>query len=177
MKYVKTYGEFLNEQMINEIGEASSKGFDWEWDNFSKKNYKATGELIATFKTDNETYEVKIEREVGGTHGPDAYVLGFGVSTGGYHNVDYDVEVNKGEMFNVLSTVVNIIKKAVDMLDPRLLIIVPSKADKKDSRRLRLYKAYIRKQIPNASVKVEVKEFKGFKGKLRGKEEVILVEL
>jgi hypothetical protein len=71
----------------------------------------------------------------------------------------WETETNKGELYKVMATVVNFAKKVVEsdksMKDKtqKVIVFVPAKKDKEDNRRLNLYMAYVKKQIPNAKVK------------------------
>lgn len=72
---------------------------------------------------------------------------------------EWETETNKGELYKVMATVVNFAKKVVEsdksMKDKtqKVIVFVPAKKEKEDNRRLNLYKAYVKKQIPDAEVK------------------------
>jgi hypothetical protein len=79
----------------------------------------------------------------------------------GTDSYDADIVVNKGRLFRVMSTVVKITEEFMDDLDYEekgidLLRISPTKTkDDDDDRRAKLYMAYIKRQLPIASIKYD----------------------
>jgi uncharacterized protein YlxP (DUF503 family) len=164
MKYVfETYQEFLNYQAVNEIGEASIKPYPWKWSDSTSSRWSAN------FNALEHKYNVTVS-PMGKN---DSYQINFGIYLGG--EVDYDYESNSGDMFKVLATVVDIGKDAIERKGIKTLIITPSKEQSNDKRRLKLYMAYIKKQLPDAEVDIERTNTK-FLGKT-SVEEVIKITL
>lgn len=71
---------------------------------------------------------------------------------------DSTVETNKGELYKVMATVVNFVRGVVES-DPsandktqKVIVFVPAKKDPEDSRRLRLYTAYLQKQVTGVEI-------------------------
>lgn len=117
------------------------------------------------FTTESDTSYVvvihKIDRNEDGNWRMD---LEFGIeneSEGGLPpSYDYKSVVNKGEMYKVMATVVQITKKEVEISKQRnqpikMIRIEPSKNFENDTRRANLYMAYIKKNMPEGS-KIEV---------------------
>ena len=66
---------------------------------------------------------------------------------------DYDEETNRNEQYRIMATVIMIVKEMLKRhKEIQSLVYAPTKADKDDTRRANLYKAYISKQIPGAQV-------------------------
>jgi len=67
----------------------------------------------------------------------------------------YHTITNKGEQFRIMATVVAAVKEYLATVPNATEIsFTPSKADEGDMRRANLYKAYITKQIPGATVRI-----------------------
>lgn len=148
--FFESYEDFINHKAINEIGEATSLTYDWDWDSFSKASYQKRKELTANFDAMAGKYEVTLKP----TKTTDVYRVDFGIKRG-YGEVDYEIETNRGEMFKILATVVKISREGIQMLGAKGLIVVPIKSNENDNRRLKLYMAYIKKQLPEAKVNIE----------------------
>ena len=74
----------------------------------------------------------------------------YGVDEKDGGGVSYKVETNKGELFRVMATVVDITKKILkERENIKTLTFSGSKKDEDDNRRNNLYMAYIKKHIPN----------------------------
>lgn len=139
---------------LNEVGEASSKSYSFtkEEDNLEIEDNKILGTSTYNFLTDNDIfYDVKFSYYTT-EKGENGVSIDF--------TVDEDYEMtNKGELFKVMTTIVNIIKQELtqpavyDILD--FITYLPAKNKSKvgaaggDIQRDKLYKAFIKKQIPN----------------------------
>ena len=72
---------------------------------------------------------------------------------------------NRGELFNIMITVVNVIKDKIAVIDKEgindvdVIAFTPEKADATDNRRADIYKMYIKKQMPGATVEERSGEF------------------
>jgi len=126
-------------QPINEIGEGT-RTYHWE---FVEKD--ADGNYFYSFQTDKSYYDVGIANLEDGM-----YDLSFNAMSG---EPDADLDTNEGVPLRVLSTVVDIAKDFIKKADPETVIFRPIKtkqADKEnDTRRYRLYGAYLRKNLPS----------------------------
>ena len=77
---------------------------------------------------------------------------------------DADVVVNKGRLFRVMATIVQIAKEFMNDIDYKekgidMLRITPTKSESdEDDRRANLYMAYIKRQLPVSSVKYDGEE-------------------
>lgn len=71
---------------------------------------------------------------------------------------DWHADTNKGELYKVMATVVNFVRRVVESDSSskddteKAIVFVPSKKDPNDDRRLKLYKAYLKKQITGVEV-------------------------
>ena len=151
-------------KVMSEIGDASNV----ETYKYSKNEVGADYDeevYKMNFTTESDTNYVvvihKIDRNEDGNWRMD---LEFGVeneSEGGLPpSYDYKSVVNKGEMYKVMATVVQITKKEVEISKQRnqsikMIRIEPSKNFENDTRRANLYMAYIKKHMPKGS-RVEV---------------------
>ena len=138
---------------LNEIGDASSKSFEWKEGSASVYDYEVY------FTTDLGTkYEVNIdvndqeEFDNGKTY--KMLDIAFYVESQAANQI-----TNKGELFSVMATILNITKHYLKKLKANGIIYNPSKKSKEglvDNQRNKLYKAYIQKAFPNA----KIREFK-----------------
>jgi len=155
MKLVK----LLNE-IIQEVGEGNLRPYDT-----TSRTETKYGSNIK-FKTDSgEKYKVTIDKD------PDNYFeenrfdydISFGTESLEFDRVDYEREVNKGELFRVMATVLGIIKKEIELDKAKnntieTIFISPTKRstedgdkDYSDLRRSNLYQSYIEKNKPKGS--------------------------
>ena len=138
MKYIKLY-----EELINEIGDASSKPYKWKW---MGRTFE-----YAEFTTDSGIrYEVSMYREEDYTQ-MDTYEImriEYGVETIS-GQLSYTQLTNEGELYKVMATVTDIVKTALKKhTDVKQLEFSGSK-DKgvDDQRRNKLYTAYVKRQL------------------------------
>lgn len=140
--------------VISEIGDGGSKPY----------NYRLTREDIDDpdfgfhfrlyeFVTDLGThYEVmfEIEEDFSKDEEWETMNIEFGVDEKDGGGVSYKVKTNKGELFRVMATIVDITKKILKgRKNIKTLTFSGSKESEDDNRRNNLYMAYIRKHIPN----------------------------
>lgn len=125
---------------IKEVGDASIQPYTWELE--LSNEY----EIVYTFRTDNNTpYEVHFFDEKKGW-----YTLMFAA-----HGKS-DIETNKGELYRVMSTLVDITQDFIKKYNPEAINFTGE--DKKSatsilkikpSQRTSLYRAYLQKHLPS----------------------------
>ena len=71
---------------------------------------------------------------------------------------EWEEETNKGELYKIMATVVGFVRRVVQS-DPsskdgteKAIVFVPAKKDPNDNRRLNLYTAYVKRQIPGSEI-------------------------
>jgi len=125
---------------LNEIGEGT-KTYHWE---FVEED--ADGNYFYSFQTDKSYYDVGIANLE-----DEMYDLSFNATSG--DGFDTDLDTNEGVPLRVLSTIVDIAKDFIDKVNPDIVIFRPIKTkqtDKEnDTRRYKLYGAYLRKNLPS----------------------------
>lgn len=156
--------------LIQEIGDGSSKAFPWQ---YHEEHPAADNQDFGyTFKTDKGDYYVSFTLS-----GNNEWDLAFGPlgSSSSYNisqSANYGVVTGIGA-FRVMATIVEIVKDFLDStydryiddkniyidndkLEPKKISFNTTKetgrSEKEDSRRSNLYKAYIQKQVPQARV-------------------------
>jgi hypothetical protein len=144
--------------ILNEVGEATTTPYKW------KKVFTKEDTVFFAFKTDQGTsYKVALENYVYEDFKENdkeypAIEVSFGIIPGAEPNMagDYTGDMftvsNKGEMYRVMSTIVNIIKDYIKRNDNiKVIIYEPIKKEgEKGFKRNDLYMAFIKKQIPTA---------------------------
>ena len=127
--------------ILNEIGEGT-RTYHWEL-----VDKDADGNYFYYFETDKSYYDVGIANLEDGM-----YDLSFN-ATAKSGDFDADLDTNEGVPLRVLSTVVEIAKDFIKKVDPETVIFRPIKtkqADKEnDTRRYKLYGAYLKKNLPS----------------------------
>ena len=145
----------LPDTQINEVGEANLKPYKWE-------EVDADGWFDYTrFITDSETqYDVDIKSTVyfppGQTDPVPALEIEFTAKPKGAEGSSAKIVVNKGEMYRVMSTIVDIIKKYIKKSKAQAIIYSPSKKSSEENfgtQRDNLYRAFISKAIPGVTFK------------------------
>jgi hypothetical protein len=177
----KQYQMYVNknfkpeEEKLQEVGEGSANPYP-----YTKAGGLSDLEAKYTFDTESGTkYQVviiRVESDEDYRYGPNEwdYDIGFGVEQEpskrqkerdpeASTRVSYNAEVNKGEMYRVMATVIATIKDELESDKKegkviRKLLIYPAKrrkkggkADMTDMRRAMLYQAYISKNAPEGS--------------------------
>ena len=147
--------------IIKEIGDGSGKIYPTTRDEDNSYYQQVT----YTFKTDTgDKYEVKISKLV---FKPDpgqwkAWDISFGIektTDWGGQFISYIDKVNRGEVFNIMATVVHSIKSEINISLERnegvqTIEIIPVGMHTGDSKRANLYLAYFKKLVPNARVEI-----------------------
>ena len=145
--------------ILKEVGEATTTPYKW------KKVFTKEDTVFFAFKTDQGTsYKVALENYVYEDFKENdkeypAIEVSFGIISGAEPNTagakyagDMFTVSNKGEMYRVMSTIVNIIKDYIKRNDNiKAIIYEPIKKEgEKGFKRNDLYMAFIKKQIPTA---------------------------
>jgi hypothetical protein len=135
---------------VNEVGEANLKPYKW-------KEVDREGYWIYTrFETDSETqYDVDlkstnyIDDELNNLR---ALEIEFSAKPKGAEGSSSKIVVNKGEMYRVMATIVDIIKKYIKKSKAQAIMYSPAKKGNEDfgTQRDNLYKAFISKAFPGA---------------------------
>ena len=140
---------------VNEVGEANLKPYKWE-------EVDAEGYYVYTrFITDSETqYDVDIKSTVyfppGQMDSVPALEIEFSAKPKGAEGSSAKIVVNKGEMYRVMSTIVNIIKKYIKKSKAQAIIYSPSKKSSEENfgtQRDNLYRVFISKAFPGTTFK------------------------
>ena len=134
---------------LNEIGDASIQPYPFTSE---EKIWQGEFRILFNFITDKD---IKYTAALLENYPPSKKEYEFSFRTEEYSFKDV---INKGELFKVMSTIVAILKKSIDMLNSRggwnKISFAPSKSFKGDERRANLYKSYILKNLPS-DVKVK----------------------
>lgn len=138
MNTVANYPEF-GERLhnLNEIGEASAKPYPFTFD------YVSYNEVNYNFQTEEDDYVVMINN-IDTNAG--IWMMQFGTVGGTPQDV-----VNRGRIFNVMATILQITTDFLDKFKPNILRFKPEKDEDKvdDKRRFNIYMAYIKKHMRN----------------------------
>ena len=143
------YGAEVTTITLKEIGDASARPYKFE------KVYDDEFERIYGFETESgQMYNVVIEE----IEPEDPFTAGGGVRLDvRFYAVgedpeaeEYDKVVNKGELFKVMATIVDIIKKEIEQKPYiKAISFKPSKRKSQDRARLELYKRFLKNFYPN----------------------------
>ncbi len=144
--------KILNE-VITEIGDASKQPYgpiDTITDDEAERQYG--------FETESGTiYEVKVETFYRGPGRPVIARVNFGI-VGEEGDVDYYAQTGESDIYRVMSTIVQIVKKDLKFNHADIIEFSPSKRegdkdkDPMSNVRTQLYSRYIKAQFPNAEV-------------------------
>ena len=141
---------------VNEVGEANLKPYKWQ-------ELDMTGYVVfARFVTDSKTqYDVDLTttsyRPKDSNSSIKALLIEFIAKPKGAEGSSAYIVVNKGEMYRVMATIVDIVKKYTKKQKAKAILYSPSKKQGEEfgTQRDQLYKAFISKAIPG--VKFEQK--------------------
>ena len=144
---------------LQEVGEATLKPYEWE-EYTGKEGYYNIGFMTDYGLEYDVDLELKIYTPENSTSNIQAIEIGFAVTAedeDGYSYSTTDAVVNKGEMYRVMSTIIDILKVYIKKLKAEAIIYSPSKKQGEEfgSQRDNLYKAFISKAFPG--VKFEQK--------------------
>jgi len=142
-------------KLVFEVGEANLKPYKWE--EIDQEGYY----VYTRFVTDSETqYDVDIKSTVffpaGQMESLPALEVEFSAKPKGAEGSSAKIVVNKGEMYKVMATIVDIIKKYIKKFKARAIIYSPSKKSSEEyfgTQRDQLYRAFISKAIPGVTFK------------------------
>src|SRR5210317_359274 len=139
-------------ETLNEVGEASITPYKWE------QEYTDNVTTVVSFETESGLeYNVELERDVyeGIPILEVEFVAGMvDPDTGG--TMSSKTVTNKGELFRVMSTIVDIIKHYVNKTEAQGVTYSPSKKGDETistNQRNTLYKAFLKKQVPGVEFK------------------------
>lgn len=140
---------------VNEVGEANVKPYKW------KETDRESYYVYTRFITDSETqYDVDIKTTVffpaGQMESRPALEIEFSAKPKGAEGSSAKIVVNKGEMYKVMATIVDIIKKYLKKFKAQAIIYSPSKKSSEKyfgTQRDQLYRAFIKKAIPGVTFK------------------------
>ena len=141
--------------VIKEVGEANLKPYKWE-------EVDAEGYYVYTrFVTDSETqYDVDIKSTVyfppGQMESRPALEIEFTAKPKGAEGSSAKIVVNKGELYRVMATLADIIKKYIKKSKAQAIIYSPSKKSSEENfgtQRDNLYRAFISKAFPGTTFK------------------------
>ena len=159
------YHKFLNENVVNEIGDRSVEPGSW-----LQSKYEPNHKGYSFVTKDEERYYAYFEKKPWSwskawgfakyfTPKTKAWETSFGHLKGSIHGyggeLDFKSATNKGSQFEILSTYAEILEDFIKNNKSKVDVIIakPEKSDDKDSRRLRLYQAFLDKS--NIFKKVE----------------------
>jgi hypothetical protein len=140
---------------VNEVGEANLQPYKWK--EVDRESYY----VYIRFVTDSETqYDVDIKSTIffpaGQMESLPALEIEFSAKPKGAEGSSAKIVVNKGEMYRVMATIVDIIKKYLKKSKAQAIIYSPSKKSGEESfgvQRDQLYRAFISKAIPGVTFK------------------------
>jgi hypothetical protein len=140
---------------LNEVGEANLQPYKWK--EVDRESYY----VYIRFITDSETqYDVDIKSTIffpaGQMESLPALEIEFSAKPKGAEGSSAKIVVNKGEMYRVMATIVDIIKKYLKKSKAQAIIYSPSKKSSEESfgvQRDQLYRAFISKAIPGVTFK------------------------
>jgi hypothetical protein len=143
-------------KLVFEVGEANLKPYKWQ-------ELDMNGYVVFTrFVTDSETqYDINLETipyyPEDSNSSIKALSVEFIAKPKGAEGSSAKIVVNKGELYRVMATITDIIKKYIKKLKVKAILYSPSKKQGEDfgTQRDQLYKAFIKKAIPG--VKFEQK--------------------
>ena len=159
--------------ILLEIGEGSAKPYKWKADHKTKKAFGMdVTDYEYVWETDSglqyvltiETAPVEGKGYWHAAFGP--YKMGSGIHDlqgrqirGPQKKVDYETETNRGELFSIMATIVGAFKDFMKKEEKgewglKVVEYEGAKAeDAKSNQRNKLYAAYIKKHLPNATIK------------------------
>jgi hypothetical protein len=151
--------------ILLEIGEGTAKPYKYKLTRTESDPDFGDYFRLYEFVTDLGThYEVmfEIEEDFSKDEPWEFMNIEFGVDEKDGGGVDYKVETNRGEVFRVMATIVDITKSILkERKNIKTLTFSGAKKDEDDNRRNKLYMAYIKKHIPNVkNVEVDGSEVK-----------------
>ena len=143
MKHLKLF-----EELINEIGDAGAKPYKW-------RRMDRRYDTYYIFTTESGL-EYQVMTEFGSGEDRNTLLIEYGVEVitkQGNKSIDYELVTNRGEMFRIMSTIVDIVQEFMKK-NPGIEYIEfeGSKNKAGDQRRNKLYMAYIKKHLKPKSI-------------------------
>jgi len=139
---------------VNEVGEANLTPYKWK--EIDRESYY----VYTRFITDSETqYDVDLKTTTyidNDLNNLRALEIEFTAKPKGAEGSSAKIVVNKGEMYRVMATIVDIIKKYIKKSKAQAIIYSPSKKSDEESfgtQRDNLYRAFISKAFPGTTFK------------------------
>ena len=155
----------LIKQIISEVGEGTAKPYEFSTIYDESSESGDSGQRRVTFETeDGDKYKVALGAYWGDNYIVEKYGAHLTIDfflTGKSDFLDADTVVNKGRLFRVMATIVKITKEYLDDIGYKekginQLRISPTKTrSDEDDRRANLYMAYIKRQLPVASIEYD----------------------
>ena len=140
MKHVKLF-----EELINEIGDAGAKPYKW-------RRMDRRYDTYYIFTTDSGL-EYQVMTELGSG---DTLTVEYGVEVitkQGNKSIDYELVTNRGELFRIMATIVDIVKTFMKKNSGvEYIEFEGSKNKAGDQRRNKLYMQYIKKHLKPKSI-------------------------
>lgn len=154
--------------IISEVGEGTAKPYNYTSIHGIQRSDEDNGahDTLKFVTEDGDTYEVMVAAFWGDNYlakkpvGPH-FTIDFWVKKRGSDTRDTAVVVNKGRLFRVMATVIQIAEEFMDLVDYKKndinqLIVSPTKTKGEfDDRRAKLYMAYIKKHLPIKDIKYD----------------------
>ncbi len=145
---------------LQEVGEATSKTYEWEIINSNPGDYEFSFTTDSGIEYDVQLAKLDYEDEKTGED-INGLEIGFGAGEEGADKSDKAV-INRGEVFRVMATIVNIIQYATklipDFKNTNALIYNPAPKKGEDvlgNQRDKLYQTFIKKVYPKAKFERE----------------------
>ena len=140
MKHLKLF-----EELINEIGDAGAKPYKW-------RRMDRRYDTYYIFTTDSGL-EYQVMTELGSG---DTLTVEYGVEVitkQGNKSIDYELVTNRGELFRIMATVVDVVQEFMKKHpEVKYIEFEGSKNKAGDQRRNKLYMAYIKKHLKPKSI-------------------------
>ena len=140
MKHLKLF-----EELINEIGDAGAKPYKW-------RRMDRRYDTYYIFTTDSGL-EYQVMTELGSG---DTLTVEYGVEVitkQGNKSIDYELVTNKGELFRIMATVVDVVQEFMkNHPEVKYIEFEGSKNKAGDQRRNKLYMQYIKKHLKPKSI-------------------------
>jgi hypothetical protein len=141
---------------VNEVGEANLQPYKWE--EVDREGYY----VYTRFITDSETqYDVDLKTTTyidNDLNNLRALEIEFTAKPKGAEGSSAKIVVNKGEMYKVMSTIVDIVKKYIKKSKSQAILYSPSKKSDEENfgtQRDNLYRAFISKAFPGVKFEQE----------------------
>ena len=140
MKHLKLF-----EELINEIGDAGAKPYKW-------RRMDRRYDTYYIFTTDSGL-EYQVMTELGSG---DTLTVEYGVEVitkQGNKSIDYELVTNRGELFRIMATVVDVVQEFMKKHpEVKYIEFEGSKNKAGDQRRNKLYMQYIKKHLKPKSI-------------------------